>query len=257
VQSLAGSVAVVTGASRGIGRGVGIGLGEAGATVYVTGRNIEELESTAAAVTAAGGLGVPVLCDHRHDDEVDALFDRVAAEHGRLDLLVNNATAAPDVATLFSEAPFWTLPVSMWDNLFAVGLRSHFVAARRAAMLMVPRQSGLIVNISSAGAIARIGAILPYGVVKTAVDRMTRDMAEDLRGHGVTVLSLWPPPTSTPGMLAAVGPEDDVTAWSLPEFTGRVVAALARSEHFERSGTAVRVRELAAELGVTDARYEG
>ncbi|GAC1443343.1 MAG: SDR family NAD(P)-dependent oxidoreductase [Mycobacteriales bacterium] len=248
-------VALVTGASRGIGRGVAVGLGEAGATVVVTGRTAQDVEATADLVTAAGGTGIGVMCDHRRDDQVRAVFDQLQRDLGRLDLLVNNATAVPALPLLFAETPFWELPVQMWDDLFQVGLRSHFVAWAAAAPLMIADGGGLIVNISSAGAIARIGAVLPYGVAKSALDRMTADMAEELRDHRVTALSLWPPPTSTPGMLAAAGADDEPTSWSVPEFTGRVVAALAASGHFSRTGRAFRARELAAELGVADALY--
>lgn len=253
MSALETRVALVTGASRGIGRGVAIGLGEAGAIVVVTGRTAEEVEATAGLVTDAGGSGIGAACDHRHDDQVHAVFDQVQRDLGRLDVLVNNATAMPDLPLLFAQTPFWELPVEMWDDLFDVGLRSHFVASAAAAPLMVADSGGLIVNISSAGAIARIGAILPYGVAKTALDRMTADMAEELRDHHVTVLSLWPPPTRTPGMLAAAGADDDPTSWSVPEFTGRVVAALAASDHFSRTGQSLRARELAAQLGVDDA----
>ena len=252
---LTGQVALVTGASRGIGRGIAIGLGEAGATVVVTGRTAGEVERTAALVTEAGGVGIDAVCDHRQDEQVRTVVARVERDLGRLDVLVNNATAVPELPVLFADTPFWNVPIEIWDDLFDVGLRSHFVASAVAAPIMIRGDGGLIVNISSAGAIARIGAVLPYGVAKAALDRMTADMAEDLRPHRVTALSLWPPPTSTPGMLAAAGPDDDPTSWSLPEFTGRVVAALAVSDHFERTGQSLRARELAAEMGVPDALY--
>lgn len=252
---LAGRVALVTGASRGIGRGVAIALGGAGATVVVTGRTVEAVTATARDVTEAGGSGITAVCDHRDDDQVRAIFGQIERDLGRLDVLVNNATALPDLPLLLSETPFWEVSVQMWDDLFDVGLRSRFVASAAAAPLLIVEGGGLIVNISSAGAIARIGAVLPYGVAKTALDRMTADMAEDLRSHHVTVLSLWPPPTSTPGMLAAAGADDDPTTWSVPEFSGRVVAALAATDQLARTGQSIRARELAAELGVDDALY--
>ena len=252
---LAGRVALVTGASRGIGRGVAIGLGEAGATVVVTGRTVEAVTATARHVTEAGGRGIAAVCDHRDDAQVRAVFGQIERDLGRLDVLVNNATTVPDLPLLFSETAFWEVPVEMWDDLFDVGLRSHFVASAVAAPLLIAGGGGLIVNISSAGAIARIGAVLPYGVAKTALDRMTADMAEDLRSHHVTVLSLWPPPTSTPGMLASAAADDDPTTWSVPEFTGRVIAALAATDQLDRTGQSIRARELAAELGVDDALY--
>jgi dehydrogenase/reductase SDR family member 1 len=255
MSALDGRVALVTGASRGVGRGTAIGLGEAGATVVVTGRTAEAVDATAGLVTDAGGRGIGAVCDHRDDGQVRAVFARVERELGRLDVLVNNATAVPDLPLLFADTPFWEVPAQMWDDLFDVGLRSHFVASATAAPLMIARGGGLIVNISSAGAIARIGAVLPYGVAKAALDRMTADMGEDLRPHHVTVLSLWPPPTSTPGMLAAAGTDDEPTTWSVPEFTGRVVAALAATDHLARTGRSFRARELAAELGVDDTLY--
>lgn len=207
---------------------------------------------TAALVTAAGGHGVAVRCDHRSDDEVAAVFTTIQREAGRLDLLVNNATGIPDLHVLFGDAPFWEVGVDLWDDLFDVGLRSHFVAAQHAARVMVAQGRGLIVNVSSRGAQSRAG-VLPYGVAKAALDRMTADMAADLRDRGVAVVSLWPPPSSTEGMLAAVDETDDPSKWSSPVFTGRVVAALAVDPNLmERTGRAVLARDLARELGVED-----
>jgi len=223
--------------------------------VVVTGRTVEAVDFTAGLVTEAGGRGIAAVCDHRDDDQVRAVFAQIESDLGRLDVLVNNATAVPDLPLLFAETPFWEVPVQMWDDLFDVGLRSHFVASVVAAPLLIAGGGGLIVNISSAGAVARIGAVLPYGVAKTALDRMTADMAEDLRPHHVTALSLWPPPTSTPGMLAGAGADDDPATWSVPEFSGRVIAALAATDHISRTGQSIRARELAAELGVRDALY--
>jgi dehydrogenase/reductase SDR family member 1 len=260
VPSLDGCVALVTGASRGIGKGVAIGLGEAGATVFVTGRTMREgagnlagsLPETAAMVTTAGGRGIALRCDHRRDEQIEDVFATIESEEGRLDLLVNNVTAVSDLRVLFSTQPFWELPPAIWDDLFAVGLRSHFIASQHAARLMVANRRGLIVNISSAGAQTKIG-VLPYGVAKAAVDRMTSDMASDLLPHGVAALSLWPPPTSTERMLESVDEGDDPSKWSRPVFVGRVVAALAADpEVMKRSGGSFRARQLAAEFGIAD-----
>src|SRR5689334_11114953 len=124
-------VAIVTGASRGIGRGVAIGLGEAGWTVYLTGRTVRDGDSdrpgsitkTAAEVTDAGGHGIPVRCDHSLDVETEAVFRRVIDEQGQLDLLVNNATLYTTDVGPREDAPFWELPIEVWDLMHSVGLR--------------------------------------------------------------------------------------------------------------------------------------
>jgi NAD(P)-dependent dehydrogenase (short-subunit alcohol dehydrogenase family) len=243
-------VALVTGASRGIGRGVAVALGEAGATVFVTGGSA--VEETARLVDAAGGRGIAAPCDHRDDEAVARVFERVADEGGRLDVLVNNATAVPDLSILFSDEPFWRVHPSLWDDLTTVGLRSHFVSAQHAVPIMLRQGGGLIVNISSAGAATKIG-IVPYGVAKAALDHMTGEMGGELQGTGVVVVSLWPPPTRTEVMLADAGADTNTAAWSSPEFTGRVIAALASdSELSARSGNVLRVRELARDLGIPD-----
>lgn len=214
-----GMIAVATGASRGIGRGVAQTLGEIGATVVVTGRDAAELEETAGLVRAADGQPDARICDQCDDDAVQAVFDHVAATYGSLDLLVNSATAVGDVGQLFTPTPFWHTPPARWDELFAVGLRSHFVAAQHVAAIMPGQGRGVIVNVSSAAAAFQVPAILPYGVAKAALDRMTLDMARDLSPHGVTVVGVWPPPSSTEGMLASAGADDDITQWSLPVVT--------------------------------------
>ncbi len=158
-MDLTGRVAVVTGASRGVGKGVALGLGEAGATVYVTGRTVEEkdpywssLGRTAAEITAQGGVGIPVRCDHTRDQEVETLFRRVAEEQGRLDILVNNVWGGYEQMVEDGEftwgRPFWDQPLWRWDAMFDAGARAHFTASRLAAPLMIARRSGLIVNIS-------------------------------------------------------------------------------------------------------------
>lgn len=242
---------MVTGGSRGIGRGIALGLGEAGATVYITGRTIGA--AAADAVTAAGGRGVALSCDHRDDGAVAAVFARIQGETGRLDLLVNNATAIPEnLDEIFGAHPFWDLPVALWDDLFDVGVRSYFIATQHAARAMVEQGRGLIVNISSGAAQVKAG-VVPYAVGKAAVDRMSADMAAELRPHGVAVISIWPPPSATDAMLATRPDRKAPPSWSDPLFSGRVVAALAAEPAvLDRSGQALRARDLATELGIED-----
>src|SRR6185436_10010319 len=162
MQSLAGQVALVTGASRGVGKGIALGLGEAGATVYITGRTVEEgraavnlpgtIYHTADEVTQLGGKGIAVPCDHRDDQQVDAVFQQIRAEQNRLDILVNNVWGGYehffDGTEFWNEKGFWTMPLSRWDAMFQAGVRAHYVASVFAAPLMISQRSGLIVNIS-------------------------------------------------------------------------------------------------------------
>ena len=189
-------VAVVTGSSRGVGKGIAIALGASGATVYVTGRSHQggkehplggTVESTASAVTEAGGHGIAVTCDHSNDDQVRELFQRVEQEQGRLDILVNNATAVP--RELAKPGPFWEKSLDLL-RILDVGLRSHYVASYFAAPLMARTGGGLIVFTSSYG--GRVYMHGPaYGAGKAGIDKMAMDMAVDLRDHDVASVSLW------------------------------------------------------------------
>jgi NAD(P)-dependent dehydrogenase (short-subunit alcohol dehydrogenase family) len=260
--TLAGSVAVVTGASRGIGKGCALELGAAGAKVYVTGRSVEAgrhplpgtVGATAEEVTKLGGQGIPVACDHRDDAAVARLFERVASEQGRrLDVLVNNAFLIPKELT--SGKPFWECPLSNWDDMVGVGTRSAYVASWHAARLMVARRSGLIANISSSGA-REYAWHVAYGVGKCALDRFTADAAHELAEHGVTVVSLWPGLVLTErleGAAKAGIPGLDFSRAESPRFTGRAVAALAADAEARRwSGRALAARQLADAYRFTD-----
>jgi dehydrogenase/reductase SDR family member 1 len=263
--SLSGKVAVVTGASRGLGKGIALGLGEAGATVYVTARSSTTttglpgtIDETASEVTKRGGHGIAVRCDHRVDSDVEALFTRVRREHGRLDLLVNNAFASPEQRMLWGGKRFWEIPLSLWDDLIDVGLRSHFVASRFAVPLMFERGGGLVVNVAShaagKGKSARSRVVLPYSVGKAGLHRLSADMAVELRDAGVAVVSIWPPATKTEGVLAQPDAFGDVSDWRTPFFTGRVVAAFAaQTDTLARTGEALVIEDLAKELGISDA----
>lgn len=257
---LAGRVALVTGASRGIGKGCALELGAAGATVYLTGRTAEEggaplpgsIAATAAEVDAAGGRGVAVRCDHRDDAAVAALFARVRAEQGRLDVLVNNAFLIPRELT--SGRPFWETPLSNWDDMIDVGTRSAYVASHFAAPLMVAQKAGLIVNVSSSGA-AEYAWHVAYGVGKAALDRISADTARELRPFGVAVVSLWPGLVLTERTSRAreALPSLDFSGAESQRFTGRAVVALAGdSQVLARSGRAFSSRELAEAYGFRD-----
>jgi NAD(P)-dependent dehydrogenase (short-subunit alcohol dehydrogenase family) len=250
----------VTGASRGIGKGCAIELGAAGATVYVTGRTLAEGEgplpgtvgATAAEVDAAGGRGVAVRCDHRRDEDVAALFARVREEAGRLDVVVNNAFLIPRELT--SGRPFWETPISNYDDMLDVGTRSAYVASHFAAPILVAQGRGLIVNVSSSGAVEYAWHVA-YGVGKAALDRITADAARELRPHGVAVVSVWPGLVRTERTSRAAGrvPGLDFSGAESQRFTGRAVVALANDPGvLARSGRAFSSRELAEAYGFRD-----
>ncbi len=258
--ALSGRVAIVTGASRGIGKGCAIELGALGANVYVTGRSASKgahplggtVGETAAAVTSAGGRGIAVVCDHRDDGQVRRLFRQVEKEQGRLDVLVNNAFLIPKELT--SGKPFWEVPLSNWDDMIDVGTRSAYVASHFAAKLMVSARRGLIANISSSGA-REYAWHVAYGVGKCALDRLTADCAHELRPHGVAVVSLWPGLVLTERLQGAQAamPKLDFSSAESQCFTGRAVAALASDADVMRwSGRALASRELADVYGFTD-----
>ncbi|HEV8261236.1 MAG TPA: SDR family NAD(P)-dependent oxidoreductase [Burkholderiales bacterium] len=262
-MSLKGKVAVVTGASRGMGKGIALALAEEAATVYVTGRTVTlgsfplpgTIGETAAEVDRRGGKGIAVRVDHADDEQVCGLFEQVKREQGRLDILVNNALAIPDELT--QPGSFWEKPISNWE-MIDVGVRSNFVAAWHAAQIMVPQKSGLIVAISGYVGVTYTFSVI-FGTCKTAADRMARDMAIELKPHNVASLSLWQGLTFTervgqnlktvPGMAS----ELYSSAGSSVEFPGRIIAALARDRHvMKRSGGTFIAAELAQEYGITD-----
>ena len=265
---LSGKVAVVTGASRGIGKGIALVLSEQGATVYVTGRTVNPgdyylpgtVGETAAECSVrgkdSGGRGIAVACDHGNDEQVAALFERVAREQGKLDILVNNAFTLSD--DLIEPKPFWEKPLSNLE-MWQVGVRSSFVAAWHAAPLMAPQKSGLIVAISGfVGVTYTFGVV--FGTAKTAVDRMARDMAIELKPHNVASISLWQGLTMTEKAHYNMAQSKEKMTTSITSMTGssvehpgRVIAALAADpEIMKRSGGTFITTEVAQEYGITD-----
>jgi NAD(P)-dependent dehydrogenase (short-subunit alcohol dehydrogenase family) len=243
-------VALVTGASRGVGRGCATALADAGYMVFATGRSID----TAALPPAI----VRIRCDHTKDDETAAAFARIAAEAPSLDVLVNSAWGGyermVENGAFTWGLPFWEQPIHRWASMMDAGVRAAFVSSAHAARMMVsiePRKRGLIVNISHWAAQKRIGNVI-YGVSKAATDKLTADTARELEGHGVTVVSLYPGMVRTEAVLAAAEWLDLSNSES-PEFIGRVIAALARDPRLmERTGSVLVAAAVAVELGVTD-----
>ncbi|MGK8522978.1 SDR family oxidoreductase [Nocardia asteroides] len=203
------------------------------------------------------------MCDHRDDDAVQRLFELIRDEHGRLDVLVNNVYNSPAAARWLGK-PFWEVPPAAWDESFDVGVRSHYVASVFAAPLLI-ESGGMIVNISSPGA-RRYMHNAVYGVAKAALDRLTADMAHNLAGTEVTVVSLWPGlvdtellqlvPADAAGRRVVTLPGEgtfDLGDAQTPRFTGRAVVALATDPgRRSRTGLPWEVAELAEFYGFTD-----
>jgi dehydrogenase/reductase SDR family protein 1 len=240
-------VALVTGGSRGVGRGIAQALARERVTVYVTGRSV-------ATADLPDGV-IRISCDHRDDAQVAVAFERIKAERGRLDILVNNAWGGYEQMVedgLFSwPYPFWLQPRWRWDAMMTVGVRGAFVAAQFAAQTMTAAHCGLIVNISFWAARKHLGNVL-YGCAKAATDKLTADMAHELAPHGVTVVSLYPGLVRTEAVVAAADFLDLSNSES-PEFIGRAVCALARDpQKMSRSGCVLVAAQLALDYGFTD-----
>ena len=263
-RPLTGKVALVTGASRGVGRGIALALGEAGATVCLTGRTLQTgdasvplpgtLKETAAEVTRLGGKGVPYRCDHREDAQVKAVFDEMSKAHGKIDILVNNAWAGYEHLHRdeYRTGPFWEHPIELWDAMHTVGLRSGFVASALAAPSMVRQKDGLIVNISYYSTSYAASGTATYRVVKLATYKLSVELAKDLKPFGVACVSLFPGHVRTEGVLRGI-PEDKLPYTESPLYAGRAVAALAAdARKIKKTGRVLLTGELAGEYGFVD-----
>jgi NAD(P)-dependent dehydrogenase (short-subunit alcohol dehydrogenase family) len=255
------TVALVTGASRGAGRGIAIALGNHGCTVFVTGRSETAgdadmpgtIHETAAAVTAAGGRGIAVRCDHADDAQVAALFEQIEREAGQLDILINNACAIQDA--LHAPGQFWEKPLSL-SRMIDVGVRSSYVASWYAAPLMVRQGRGLIVFTSSPGAVHYCMGPA-YGAHKAGLDKMAADMAVDLAATGVAAVSVWMGALATDRLLGMIADNPNKfghlpAILEPPEFTGHVIWELANDpELASLTGKTLIGAELGRRYGVT------
>jgi NAD(P)-dependent dehydrogenase (short-subunit alcohol dehydrogenase family) len=282
MKTLEGRVAVVAGATRGAGRGIACMLGEAGATVYCTGRNSrgrpnaeppfagrpETIEETAEMVSARGGRGVPVRCDHLEAAQVEALFRRVEDEQGRLDVLVNDISEGET----YDWKPFWKLAPDKGLRGLRRGVDTHVITTLYAAPLMVRRKGGLVVEVGDGDALYYRGNLF-YDLVKTSVARLAYAWAEELRPHGVAAVYVTPGFMRTEVVLEHFGATEEnwreVAAKSSkargmgfagsesPFFVGRAVAALAADpDVMEKSGGLYSSWGLAEEYGFTDVNGE-
>lgn len=265
-------IALVTGASRGAGAGVARGFGELGYTVYVTGRTVAPgdakgwdgsvlpgtVAETAAAVTAAGGKGIAVTCDHADDAQVASVFEQIAAEQGRLDMLFNNAAYMHH--QLIEQKKFWEKELDA-ARILDVGLRSAYVASWHAARMMVPQGSGVIAFGSSFGGTCYMHGPA-YGAQKAGLDKFAHDMGHDFAGTGVRSFSIWMGPLITERSMIARTQHPEqyegfIESAENPEFTAHILNALASDPRgADLSGSTLIGAEIAKELGVTDRGKE-
>jgi NAD(P)-dependent dehydrogenase (short-subunit alcohol dehydrogenase family) len=258
-------VAVVTGASRGVGKGIAVALGAAGWTVFVTGRSTDahvtypalggSVDETARSVTAAGGRGVAVRCDHTDDAQTSRLFDRVRSAGGHLDLLVNNAwsgyAAYHEDRPGDMTGPFWEQPLRVWDDMFTGGVRGHYAATVLAVPLLRP--GALVLTVSFfPGSYPSGDDQVAYSVAKAADDRLVAVAAAQLKPRGIAAVSLYPGLVRTESVLR--GAEYfDLSNSESPEFLGRAVVALADDPQIlDRTGRCLVAAELGEEYGFTD-----
>jgi dehydrogenase/reductase SDR family member 1 len=265
---LSGKVALVTGASRGVGKGIALALGEAGATVYVTGRTTIEgsaasglsgtVTETARRVTELGGTGIALTMDAGDDAQAAGVISRIESDQGHLDILVNSTWGGYERFTDGSAVwgPFWEQPLTLWDSMNRIGVRAHYVMSALAAPLMIRGGSGLIVSLSSFAAQV-FTAPVAYGVAHSAIDRLAGDMSEELRPHKITSIALYPGLVLTESVLASIEFFSDEPNRETPLFVGRTVAALAADpDVFRFTGQALVAAEVAAVYGVDDENGE-
>ena len=263
MPSLSGQVAVVTGASRGAGRAIARVLGQSGATVYVTGRSVRgeptvaeypnAIEDTADEVTAAGGRGIPIRCDHTDDAAVQSLFERVRSEQQRLDVLVCNAWGGympyPEHQDWYQH-PFWEQSMQRWDGMFTAGLRSHLVTCRYGLPLMLDQERGLVILTTFTQGHKYLGNVF-YDLAKNAVCRAAEVIAGELGEREITVLALSPGWMRVERMTGLT--ERQLAQTESPEYIGRAVVALAADAAvMRRTGQVLTVGDLAREYGFTD-----
>ncbi|MBI1886415.1 MAG: SDR family NAD(P)-dependent oxidoreductase [Chloroflexi bacterium] len=248
-------VAIVTGASRGVGKGIALELARQGATVVVVGRSETEtpdfpgtIHQTVQEIEALGGRALAVKADITDDAVVKSLVARVWAELGRIDILVNNAIGG----VVPGEKKFWERPLEEWDAVTGVGLRAHYVASHTAIPYMLRQETGgLIANISSGGAVADVPMFpVAYGVVKAGLDRLAQALASQLRDTKVAVVSLWPGMVATERMKKLAEARGiDLSRAEDPALTGKAIAWLYENAPTQYSGQRLVVAALAREKG--------
>jgi NAD(P)-dependent dehydrogenase (short-subunit alcohol dehydrogenase family) len=272
---LQGKVALVAGATRGAGRGIAVALGAEGATVYATGRSTrarrsevdrpETIEETADLVTAAGGTGIAVAVDHLVSEEVGALVARIAAEQGRLDVLVNDVWGANHLIEW--DTPVWEHDLERGLRMLHLAVDTHLITSHHALPLLTARPGGLVVEVGDGTTeynADRYRVSLFYDLTKSAANRMAWALAQELGAHDATAVAVTPGWLRSEGMLEAFGVTEatwrealadrpDFCISETPAYVGRAIAALAADPEVARwSGQSLSSGALAQVYGFTD-----
>ena len=274
-QTLSGRIAVVAGASRGCGRGIALSLGDAGATVYVTGRTTRTgpkpvdqapgtIEDTAEEVTRRGGHGIAVPVDHTDPAQVENFFARVRQAHGRLDILACSVWGGNEryLDPVWAQ-PFWTQPMGIWNEFLDTCPQAFWLAAHASARIMAEHHSGLVVAITEPitnqfeGQQSSLAETFSH-LAHYSTNRLVGDLARDARGAGIAVVGLLPGFMRTERVEMHLPDEESRKLFRYDlsestEYAGRAVVALARDPHvLAKSGSLVFVADLAEEYGFTD-----
>lgn len=256
-NTLAGNVSIVTGGTRSVGEGIVKALARAGSTVYLTGSSTPDETARRIADETGNRNLFGIKLDHSDDAATAELYKRIQQEQGgRLDILVNNAIAgAPHILAhdYDANARFFERPIEIWDSVHRTGLRSAWLMSWHAAPMMVAQQSGLIVNISSFGAVQHY-VDTSHNVGKTGLDRFSSDAGQELKPDGVVVVSLYPGLVMTERVLQTYGEKVRRSrAKETPEFVGRAVVAMKQDAALlGKTGKVVMAFELAEEYGYAD-----
>lgn len=265
MRNLHNMIALVTGASRGVGKGIAISLAKDGATVYITGRTEHQedgktglpgtIYETEAQIVSNGGKCKAIRCDHTKDQEVINVFNQIFLEHDRLDILVNSVWGGyeyfSDGTEFWNEEGFWSSPISRWDDMFSSGVRAAYVASSLAAKKMIEKKSGIIFNLSY-WASQRNDRGVAYCTSKAATDKMTDAMAYELHKFNIPVICLYPGLVRTEAALRAKD-HFDLTNSESPEFIGMVISKLVSDSNvIEKTGKVLISASEAMEYGIKD-----
>jgi len=265
MSELDNKIALVTGASRGIGRGIAIALAKSGATIYITGRTENEKHNTTKLsgtiyetekqIIANGGKCKAIRCDHTNDQEVVKVFKHIFETHNKIDILVNNVWGGyeyfNDGTEFWLEEGFWDSPISRWDKMFSSGVRAAYFASSQAAQKMTEQKSGIIFNLSFWAA-QRNDKGVAYCTSKAATDKMTEAMAYELYKFDIPVISLYPGIVRTEAVLENKK-HFDLSNSESPEFVGMVIAKIASDKKaIDKTGKILIVAKEAMKYGIKD-----